>query len=101
MRRTRRFPFRRRASRASGIFANGPHESVVGNPAGDLGPGVAVVVGLIDIRKELVPLVPINSYVGGAGIERRSIDLADAAPFRHLLGSDIGPALTVVARDMD
>ena len=43
----------------------------------------------------------IDGDVGGSRVERRSIDLADATPFGKILGSDVGPGLAAVARELD
>ena len=76
-----------------GIFANGANEGAIGNAVGELGPGLAVVGGFVDVGFEVVALVAIDGDVGGAGVERRSVDEADAAPLRHIFGSDVGPGL--------
>src|SRR3954452_4029648 len=43
----------------------------------------------------------IDRDVGDCGVLRRSVDQADAAPFRKRFGSDIVPGLASVARELD
>ena len=84
-----------------GIFAHGANEGVVRNTFGVLGPTLAVVGSFIDVGVHVVVLMAIDGDVGGSRVERRSIDLADATPFGKILGSDVGPGLAAVARELD
>ena len=43
----------------------------------------------------------VHRNVGRACIVRRSLYLADAAPFRQILGRNIGPVLSCVAGNLD
>ena len=43
----------------------------------------------------------IHGHVSSARIERRRIDLADAAPLRHIFRSDVGPGLAFILRELN
>src|ERR1700694_2119192 len=64
-------------STARGVLADGAREVVAGDAGGDLRPGCAVVVGLEEIGREVIPLVAIGGEIGGRGIVRRRLDDAD------------------------
>ena len=56
------------------VLANRAGEVVVRDAVDDLRPGLAVVVGPVDVRRAVVLLVPVRGDIGGAG--------ADAATLR-------------------
>ena len=72
-----------------GVFADCTYKRVLWNAAYDSRPALAVVVGLIDVRTQVVILVAVNRQVGSSGIVRRGVDEADTAPFRQILRSDV------------
>ena len=84
-----------------GIFAHGANEGVVRNTFGVPGPSLAVVGSLEDVGVHIVVLVAIDGDVGSSRIEGGSVNLADATPFGKILGSDVGPGLAAVARELD
>src|SRR6266446_4011683 len=43
----------------------------------------------------------VHRNVHGARVERRGVDLADAAPLRHIFGRDVGPVLSLIASNLD
>ena len=52
-----------------GIFADGAHETAVGNSVGELRPGLAIVGGFVDIRLQIVVLMAIHRNVSGSCIQ--------------------------------
>jgi hypothetical protein len=68
------------------ILAHGVHVVVGGNAVDDLRPGLAVVVGPEDVRRAIAEQHLLDRDVGGAVVERRAVDLADAAEVRHVGG---------------
>ena len=75
------------------ILAHHAHESIVWNSLRQLRPRLAVVAGLVNVGMQIVELMPISRHVGRPRIMRRRINLADAAPLRHILRSDVRPRL--------
>src|SRR5436305_8485484 len=64
-------------STARGVLADGACEVVAGEAGGDLHPGCAVVVGLEEVGREVIPFVAVGGEIGGRGIVRRRLDDAD------------------------
>ena len=86
---------------AHGIFAHGVDVGVVRKASVDFLPGLAVVVGAIDIRMEVVHLMAVNCGVGGGGAEARCFDQADHAPVFYAGRSYVGPVRAFVESEMD
>ena len=84
-----------------GIFSHGANEGVVRNSLRTPAPTLTVIGRLIDVRTHIIVLVPVDGYVRSAGVKRRSINLADAAPFGKIFRGDIGPGLAAVPRQLD
>ena len=70
------------------------------NAAGDLSPGLAVVVGAEHVWFTIIHLIALGAEVSGAGFVSRGVDDADACEFRQALGRDVGPILAAVASDV-
>ena len=64
-----------------------------GQVSRDLGPGLAVVGGLVDPGIAVIHEVQVEDDVGGGRIEVRGLDLGDRAEGRHALdvGRDVVP----------
>src|SRR5438034_10971490 len=84
-----------------GVFADCTYKRVLWNAAYDFRPALAVVVGLIDVRTQVVILVAVNRQVGSSSIVRRRFDQADAAPFRQVLRSYVRPTLAAIPGDLN
>ena len=65
------------------IFLNRVDEGAFGNAGDDVLPGLAAVVGAIDVRLVIGDAMAIDRGVGGLGIEVAGFDLRDLAPRRH------------------
>ena len=68
--------------------------------AGDRRPGVAVVVGAVDVRLEVVLLIPVGGDVRRAGTERRRFDQADARELAEIFRRHVLPRRAAVARHL-
>jgi hypothetical protein len=86
---------------ARGIFADGVDGFVVGQAGDDLLPGLAAVVGAVDIRMQVVEAEAVDGSVGGCLIEMRGVQLGDFAPRSELGRRDVLPVLAAIARDLD
>ena len=84
-----------------GILAYHAHGVVGWKAAGDQGPAVAVVFGLVEIGLPVAELVAQRGDVGLAVAMGRGLDAVDAAAGRQVGGRDVAPVLAAVARDMD
>src|SRR6185437_14590244 len=73
----------------------------VGYAIGDLRPGRAVVVGLVEIGMEVVELVAIGGEIGGGGIVWGRLDDADQRPFGQVFRGDVLPGGATVAREVN
>ena len=82
------------------IFPHGAHERAFRDALHQQFPGLAVIRGGVNIGPQIVVGVPVHRHPGGAGIERRGIDLADLAPFGHLLRRHVRPILAAIASDV-
>src|SRR5262249_1267397 len=69
------------------------------NAAGDLRPGFAVIIGLVDKRVPVVHLVQVYSDIGGGGIVAGGLDVGVRSPIRQVgnIFRDIGPVFAAVA----
>ena len=83
------------------ILPHRAHETCVRNSIGQLGPGLAVVAGLVDVGTHVVELVPLSRDIGRASVMRRGVNLADTAPLGQVFRCDIGPGLAFVARELN
>ena len=63
----------------------------------DARPGLAVVVGAVDVGMLVIQLVRIEGDIGGARLEGRHADLIDARPFGAPDVGSVGPVLAAVA----
>ena len=72
---------------------------VTGMRRHDLRPGLAEIVRAEDVRRQVVEQRLLHRDVRRAGIERRRVDLADAAEVGHVLRRHVRPRLAAVARD--
>ena len=74
---------------------------IVGRNAGDdLRPGAAEVVGPEQVRGKVLQQRLLDRHVCRPRIRSRRINLADAAEIRHVLGRDVGPGFSAVARQV-
>ncbi len=78
-----------------GIFADGPGEVVLRNPVRDLRPRLAVVVGLVEVRRKVIMLVARRGDVGGLSVVRRDLDDRDQCPLQPR-DADLGPLLATL-----
>src|SRR5258707_7693903 len=83
------------------IFPNYTDEAGVGNSGRKFYPGLAVILGLIDIGMKVVTLMAISGHERGTGVEGRRVDLADAAPLWQVPRSYIRPGFSLVACNLD
>ena len=83
------------------VLADRSHERIGRDAGGDLRPSAAIVLGLVDVRTEVVVLVAVGRDVGGAGVVLPRLDDADQRLRGNQLGCDVRPLLRVVARDVD
>src|SRR5438034_5716945 len=84
-----------------GVFADCTYKRVLWNAAYDFRPALAVVVGLVDVRTQVIILVAINRKIGSSGIVRRGFDEADTAPLRQVFRSDVRPILSAIPGDLN
>src|ERR1700685_608337 len=82
------------------VLSDGSNERALWDSVGQPRPGLAVIARFIEVRFEIVALMPVHGQVSRARVVRRSIDLADAAPLRQTFGRDVRPALSFVARQL-
>src|SRR5580700_10368420 len=80
------------------VFPDRVDGLVVGQAACYLLPGLAAVVGAIDIRMQVVKPEAIHGCVGSWGIEMRRIHLRYFGPRRYFGRSYVLPVLAAVAR---
>ena len=64
----------------------------------DLGPRLAVVLRLPDVRREVVQQRAAHRHVRPAGIERRRVDLAHPTEVGHVRRRDVCPVRPAVSR---
>src|SRR5258708_27164990 len=83
------------------VYTNSANETTVGNSIRQFAPRLSIVAGLIDVGAKIVVLVAIDRNVSRARIQRRSINLADTAPLRHVLRRHVCPVLTFITRNLD
>src|SRR6185312_5299877 len=86
------------------IFTHHARRLVLRYSVGSVGetrPGLAVIIGAIDIWREIAEQITIDRDVRRAGAVRRRIDRLDATTRRKILGRDVGPRLSIVARYVD
>ena len=88
-------------SLADGIFADYVNGSVVGQAGGDFFPGLAAIVGAIDVRVQIVEAETIDCGVHAVGIEVRSVQLRDFTPGGEVGRRNFAPVLAAVAREPD
>ena len=89
---------------AIGIFAHDARR-LIGRDAvlavGQLRPGLAEIVGAIDVRREIAQQESIDRHVRGPRSVRARLDVLHAAARRQVLRRHVGPRLAVVARHVD
>src|SRR5579884_370459 len=83
------------------VLAADAGEGAGRNAGGDFGPGLAEVMGAVEIGGDVVVLVIIDRQVGRICVVRRGLDHADAAPVRHVRRSNVRPGRAAVGRYMD
>ena len=83
------------------VFLDGVDVGAVGDSGDDVLPGLAAVVGAIDVGRVVGEAMAIDGGVGGFGIEVAGLDLRDLAPGGHRRRGDVVPVLAVVAGDVD
>ncbi len=83
------------------VFADSAHKSSIGDSSCNPAPGHSVIARLINVGREIVTLMAVDRDVRRAGIMWRRFNQADAAPFRQILGRNVGPILPFIARDLD
>ena len=90
-------------SRAFGIFAHSVNVVVAANAVDDLLPRLAVVAGLVDVRRAIVLQIILHRNIRGSGfvLIGRCFDQADAREIRHSRRRNVGPILPAVASDED
>ena len=89
---------------AVGIFAHHAGGLVGGDAVravGEPGPGLAEIVGAVNVGREIAQQVTVDGDIGGARPERAGLDVLHASAGRQACGSDIGPGLAIVARHVD
>src|SRR5215831_742250 len=69
------------------------------NAVGDLRPGFAVIIGLVDKRVPVVHLVEVHRNIGGSGIVAGGLDVRKRSPLRQVgnILSDVSPVFAAVA----
>ena len=69
--------------------------------AGDLLPGLSVILGLIDVRREIIAFVAGTREIGGTLFERIGFHGVPHDPLGGVLGSNVLPGLSAISADMD
>src|ERR1043166_6440489 len=72
---------------------------VVADAGHNLGPGLAVVAGPVNVRAAIVELIALGCEECGGGVVRRRINETDAAELGQAGRRDLGPPCAAVARD--
>src|SRR5205085_5032581 len=87
-------------SSTGGVFTDGACEVVLSDAGGDLCPGRAVVAGLVQIGREVVPFVARGGDIGDGRVMGRRLDNADESILGQIRRSDVLPGFAVIARDV-
>ena len=98
------FGARIQQSLSVGILANYPSRRIGRNAVRtrcQLRPGLAVVVGPVNVRREIAELEPQDRNIGCAGAVGRGLDRLDAAARRQVRRRDVRPGLAVVSGYVD
>ncbi len=91
-------------TRAGGILAEDAGGLVRGDAVvavGEAGPGLAEVVGAVEVGGEVAEQVAVDGDVGGAGLEVAGLDVLDASAGFEAWGGDVRPVLAVVLGDVN
>src|SRR5580704_14098499 len=83
------------------VFPYRPNKVSVANAIHRFLPGLTKVVGLKNVRTQVVQRIPVDRDVGSTGVEVRRLNEWNQAPLRDRGRGNILPSRATVARQLD